>query len=51
MLSWNGPYGWFFAKRNSPATWPQIDRKRTREQLRALVNLLNYLRRVEIDDR
>ena len=46
MLSWNGPYGWFFAKRNSRTT-SQIDRKRTREQLKTLVVLLNPIRRTE----
>jgi hypothetical protein len=46
-LFWNGPCGWSFEKKNSLPIWPQIDRKRTREQLRALVVLLNPVRRID----
>jgi len=45
MLFWNGRCGWSFEKKNSLSIKPQIDRKRTREQLRALVVLLNLIRR------
>jgi len=41
---WNGRSGWSFEKRNSRPTWPQIDRKRTREQLKALVRMINRTR-------
>jgi hypothetical protein len=41
---WNGRSGWYCVRRNSRPTWPQIDRKRTREQLRALVRVINRTR-------
>jgi len=50
-LFWSGPSGWSFERKNSRRTWPHIDRKRTREQLRLLVRVSNHLRRSEIDDR
>lgn len=45
MRFWNGPSGWSSERKNSRPIWPQIDRKRTREQLKTLVVLLNPLRR------
>ena len=42
-LFWNGPSGWSSDRKNSRRIWPRIDRKRTREQLKALVRLLNKI--------
>ena len=52
-LSWNGRYGWHSVRKNSRHTWtphPHIDRKRTREQLRLLVQVINQLRRTDTHD-
>jgi len=46
-LFWSGPSGWSFERKNSRPIWPRIDRKQTREQLKALVRLLNLIRKTD----